>query len=111
MDGTVGHKLCEMRGLMPVKKERPFSFHWGSGVIAEEAQFEGEWNRPTIQLLQYTEGEAKGGASVRFCSYNHNGRFSRSPLMLSSSEIDGLREALKKTPKLRALLKELTADD
>ena len=30
--------------------------------------------------------------------------------MLSSSEIEGLREALKKTPKLRALLKELTAD-
>jgi hypothetical protein len=96
---------------MPAVKQRTFSFHWGSGVIAEEAQYQGEWNRPTIQLLEYTEGEAEGGASIRFCSYNHSGRFSRSPLMLSSSEIDGLREALKKTPKLRALLKELIADD
>jgi hypothetical protein len=95
---------------MPASKQRPFSFHWGSGVIAEEAQFEGEWNRPTIQLLQYTDGHAKGASSVRFCSYNHNGRFSRSPLMLSASEIHGLREALKQTPKLRKLLGELIAD-
>jgi hypothetical protein len=95
---------------MPGAKERRFSFEWGSGVIAEEAQFEGEWNRPTIQLLKYTEGHAEGGASIRFCSYNHNGRFSRSPLMLSATEIDGLRDALRKTPELRELLQELVSD-
>jgi hypothetical protein len=92
---------------MPVTKQRRFSFEWGSGVIAEEAQFEGEWNRPTIQLLKYTEGHAEGASTIRFCSYNHAGRFSRSPLMLSTSEIDGLREALRKTPELRELLREL----
>ena len=95
---------------MQVAKQRRFSFHWGSGVIAEEAQFEGEWNRPTIQLLKYTDGDAEGGASIRFCSYNHNGRFSRSPLMLSTSEIAGLREALAKTPELREMLRELVGE-
>jgi hypothetical protein len=91
-------------------KQRRFSFEWGSGVIAEEAQFEGEWHRPTIQLLRYTDGEAEGATSIRFCSYNHNGRFSRSPLMLNTNDIDGLREALGKTPELRELLRELVGD-
>ena len=91
-------------------KQRKFSFPWGSGIIAEEAQYEGEWSRPTIQLLKYTEGEAEGGATIRFCSYNHNGRFSRSPLMLSVSEIEGLREALTRTPELRELLQELVSE-
>jgi hypothetical protein len=94
---------------MPDTKQRRFSFSWGSGVIAEEAQFEGEWNRPTIQLLKYTEGHAEGAMSIRFCSYNHSGRFSRSPLMLSTTEIDGLREAIARTPELRALLRELVS--
>jgi hypothetical protein len=93
------------------EKQRRFSFSWGSGIIAEEAQFEGEWNRPTIQLLKYTEGEAEGAATIRFCSYNHNGRFSRSPLMLSTSEIDGLRAAIATTPELRELLRELVSDN
>ena len=95
---------------MYASKQRRFSFHWGSGVVAEEAQFEGEWNRPTIQLLKYTEGHAEGSATIRFCSYNHNGRFSRSPLMLSTSDIAGLRDELKKTPELRELLQELVSD-
>lgn len=101
------HDAIEV-GVHMATRPKTFSFHWGSGVIAEEAQFEGEWHRPTIQLLKYTEGDAAGGASIRFCSYNHSGRFSRSPLMLSTEEIDGLRAALEKTPELKALLRQLT---
>jgi len=89
------------------KRERPFSFHWGSGYVAEEAQVEGEYNVPTVQLLRYTDGPAAGGVSIRFCHYGHDGHFRRSPLMVSPEEIDGLREALRETPELRALLRRL----
>jgi hypothetical protein len=81
--------------------------HWGGGVIAEEATFTGEWSEPTIQLMEYTDGEAAGGWSIRFCSFNHRGQFQRSPLMISDSEIEAMREALQRTPRLRAILKRL----
>ena len=86
------------------KKEKTFAFHWGSGVVAEEAQVETPYGRPTIQLLKYTEGEAAGGESIRFCHYSHEGRFSRFPLMLSEDAIGDMRLALNATPKLRDLL-------
>ena len=81
--------------------------HWGRGEIVEEATFEGEYHEPTIQLLSYTEGEAAGSFSVRFCSYNHRGQFQRSPLMLGPDEIGGLRRALAETPRLRDILRQL----
>jgi hypothetical protein len=91
-------------------KQKQFAYHWGSGIVAEEAQTEGPHHRPTIQLLKYTEGEAAGQASVRFCHYGHRGGFSRSPLMMSPAEIDDMREALQKTPELIALLRRLVSD-
>jgi hypothetical protein len=89
------------------QKEKTFAFHWGSGVVAEEAQVETPYDRPTIQLLKYTEGEAAGGATIRFCHYSHEGRFRRSPLMLSEDAIDDMRRALDATPELRDLLLRL----
>lgn len=86
---------------------RPFEMHWGRGEIVEEATFEAEYHEPSIQLMQYTEGETAGQVSVRFCTYNHRGGFQRSPLIISDADIEGLREALKQTPRLRALLKRL----
>jgi hypothetical protein len=91
----------------PRKLPRPFEMHWGRGEIVEEATFEGEHHEPTIQLLSYTEGEAAGSYSVRFCSYNHRGQFQRSPLMVGPAEIDGLRQALAQTPQLRDILRQL----
>jgi len=84
--------------------------HWGSGEIVEEATFVGEHHEPAIQLMQYTQGEAAGGFSVRFCSYSHRGSFQRSPLMIGQPEIEGLRKALLETPRLREILKQLVAD-
>jgi hypothetical protein len=85
---------------------RPFAFHWGAGNIIEEASFTGKYTEPAVQLLEY-EGDS-GSYGLRFCYYSHDGRFQRSPMMLDSIEsLDGLRAALKKTPKLRALLKRL----
>ena len=89
------------------KLPRDFSMHWGTGQISEEASFDGEWHEPCIQLLEYTEGEAAGSKSIRFCYYSHDGRFQRSPLMVGEDELDGLRDSLRKAPTLRALLKRL----
>ncbi len=89
------------------KKEKSFNFHWGSGVIAEEAQVETPWDLPTLQLLKYTEGEAAGTVTIRFSHYSHGGRFRRSPLMLSEESIDDMRLALKATPEMRGLLSRL----
>lgn len=82
---------------------RPFSFHWGGGQIVEEAFTVAQWNEPTVQLLQYDNG----GFTVRFCSYNHAGMFQRGPLMVDENELASLKEALNKTPRLRALLKKM----
>ena len=82
---------------------RPFSLHWGSGLIIEEATYVGEHHRPSLQLLEFEDGSL----SVRFCYYDHRGRFQRSPLMVGRDEVGGLREALAETPRLRALLAEM----
>ena len=89
---------------------KTFSFHWGSGYIAEEAQVNGEHHVPTLQLMRYTEGHAAGSVSVRFCQYNHRGGFRRSPLMMGEEEIEMMRDALKETTELRALLQRLVTD-
>ena len=94
---------------MPVRRKgrdvpRPFAFHWGGGQIVEEASFSGQYTEPSIQLLAYDEG----GYGIPFCYYSLDGRFQRSPMMIdSSTNLAGLRDALKKTPKLRALLKKM----
>jgi len=90
---------------------RPFTMHWGGGVIAEEATFTGPYNEPTIQLMEYTDGNAAGNWTIRFCSFGHNGQFQRSPLILDPEGIDSLREALKQTPRLREIMKRLVAEE
>jgi hypothetical protein len=89
------------------KLPRPFEMHWGSGEIVEEASYEGEYHEPCIQLMVYTDGETAGSFSLRFCTYNHAGRFQRSPLMIGEEDIEGLRSALQETPRLREILRRL----
>ena len=79
----------------------------GSGEIVEEASYTGEYHEPCIQLLVYNEGEAAGSFSLRFCTYNHEGRFQRSPLMMSEEDLEGVRQALAGTPRLREILRRL----
>ena len=86
---------------------RPFTMHWGSGRITEEAAYLGTHKESRIQLMEYTDGEAAGGWSVRFCYYSRDGRFQRGPLMIDESDIAGLRRALEATPRLRAILRRL----
>ena len=82
---------------------RAFEMPWGKGQIVEEATTIGEYHEPAIQLLRYDDGTY----SVRFCHYDHRGRFQRSPLMVSATTIAGLRRAVKDTPRLRRLLRRL----
>ena len=86
---------------------RPFTYHWGSGQIVEEAAYTAEHHEPSIQLLEYDDGEASGSWSIRFCFYNPRGYFQRSPLVIGKDELAGLRKALRSTPKLRRLLQKL----
>ncbi len=86
---------------------KTFSLHWGSGIIEEEAQFDTPYHRPTVQLLKFTDGEAKGSAALRFCHYDHHGRFQRSPLIIDTLELAALKQALAATPKQRKLLAKL----
>lgn len=86
---------------------RNFSMHWGDGQIVEEARFEGEHTAPAIQLMQYETGPAAGSVSLRFCHFNHAGRFQRSPLIVGEPEIEQLREAVAANPRIRALLLDI----
>ena len=106
-----------MRGLIQRSKEthmkkkmRTFAYHWGSGYVAEEAQVEGTYHLPTLQLLKYTEGEAAGEVGIRFCHYGHSGHFRRSPLLMSPEEIEKMREALDQTPELKSMLVRLVGE-
>jgi hypothetical protein len=88
-------------------KPRTFELHWASGVIAEEVRVEGEYHVPAIQLLEFTEGEAAGTVSLRFCHYDHRGRFQRSPLIVGEADMAALRQALATAPRIRELLGRL----
>ena len=84
---------------------RPFALHWGRGNIVEEATYVGQYHEPSLQLLRYEDGSLL----IRFCYYDHRGRFQRSPVIVGPRELAGLRRALAKTPRLRSLLKRLVA--
>ena len=95
---------------MARKVPRPFKYEWGSGSIVEEACWMGEHMEPAMQLMRYEGGDHDGLEQVRFCFYNLRGAFQRHPLALGAEDIEKLREALKETPRLRAMLQELVRD-
>ena len=89
------------------KQPKTFSLHWGSGIVEEEAQIQCEYHTPTIQLLKFMDGEARGTYEIRFCHYNHEGRFQRSPLILAARDAPRMKQALEKTPKLKTFLERM----
>ena len=90
---------------------RPFTMHWGSGQIVEEARFEGEHTQPTIQLMRFETGDAAGSFTLRFCHFSQRGQFQRSPMMISEAEIDQLREAVAANPQIREFLLRIAGAD
>ncbi len=89
---------------------RPFTYPWGSGQIVEEAAYSGQYHQAIIQLLVFEGEEGPGAESVRFSFYNLDGRFQRTPLLVSEDELDGLRAALQETPRLRRLVARLVQE-
>jgi hypothetical protein len=89
---------------MARRDAKTFALHWGRGIIEEEAQIVTPYHCPTIQLLKFTEGEAAGTYEIRFCHYDHRGRFQRSPLIVDARDVPRLGQALDRTPTLRRLL-------
>ena len=87
------------------KVPRSFKLHWGNGVVAEEASAQTPYHEPCIQLLEFDDGSR----SLRFCWYNHDGRFQRSPLIVSEDAIEALRESVKANPDVRELIEKLVA--
>ena len=88
-------------------KPKTFNLHWGSGIVEEEATITTEYHQPSIQLLKFTDGEAKGTYQVRFCFYNPRGRFQRAPMILGEADFGELKQALAQTPKLKRLIAKL----
>ncbi len=84
---------------------RPFEFHWGRGMVVEEASVETPYNEPTIQLLEYEDG----ALSVRFCYYR-GPRFGRGALMMDEASLAEMRQALAETPRLRELMLGLVGE-
>jgi len=101
--------LGVMQHLMARTKpqQKTFKLPWGSGVVEEEVQVEAKHHLPTIQLLRFTEGQAKGTIEVRFCHYDHEGRFQRSPLIVDAHDLPLLGRALRKAPRLLGLLSRM----
>ncbi|MGO9452608.1 MAG: hypothetical protein ACLQDV_16445 [Candidatus Binataceae bacterium] len=94
----------------PDEGKRSFSLHWGSGVIEEEIRVTTPHHQPTIQLLKFTDGLAKGSYEIRFCVYDHRGRFQRMPLIVDVGEIGKIRKALDGAPRLKKMLAALTKE-
>ena len=88
-------------------KPKTFALLCVSGIGEEEAQIQCEYHLPTIQLLKFTAGEARGRYEIRFCHYNHEGRFQRSPLILDAEDTPRMKQALEQTPKLKKFLDQL----
>ena len=83
---------------------RPFRMHWGHGNVVEEASYLGRYHEPALQLMEFEDGSW----AIRFCYYSR-GRFQRSPLMIDAKELKAMKTALRRTPKLRKLLRGLVA--
>lgn len=89
---------------------RAFSLLWGSGKVVEEAAIEGGLHAPSLQLLQYEQGEKAGQLAIRFAAYDPEGELERRPLIVNEREIAGLRRELNRSPRMKALLKRLVED-
>jgi hypothetical protein len=92
------------------KLPRPFSYAWGSGHVVDEAAAPNPYYEPVIQLLRPEGGEHDREDHIRFCFYSPKGAFQRHPLVIGPNDIAALAKALKKTPRLRKILKRLVAD-
>ena len=89
---------------------RAFSLPWGSGLVLEEAAIAGGLHAPSLQLLHYELGERKGQTAIRFVAYDAEGHLEQRPLIVNEREVARLRTEVNRSPRLKALLKQLVED-
>tara|TARA_B100001179_G_scaffold125030_1_gene89542 strand:- start:194 stop:460 length:267 start_codon:yes stop_codon:yes gene_type:complete len=85
------------------KIPRPFKMPWGKGMVVEEAYVISKYHEPTIQLLQFNNGDKV----IRFCSYN-KGKFSRAPLMVDEKDLRRLGKVTLKKKELWKIISKLS---
>jgi hypothetical protein len=90
---------------MARKVPRPFKMPWGSGQVVEEASVPTEYNELVVQLLRYDDPDIP--PALRFCQYWLDGGFQRQPMMISEINLGAMRDALRETPEIRALIAQL----
>ena len=76
---------------------------WGKGMVVEEAYVISKYHEPTIQLLQFNNGDKV----IRFCSYN-KGKFSRAPLMIDEKDLRRLGKVTLKKKELWKIISKLS---
>lgn len=86
------------------KVPRKFTFHWGKGIVKEEASVRAQYHEPIIQLLQYDSGEL----AIRFCSYEGK-RFNRFPLIVGEEHLKALGKSIRRNKELHELLRLLVS--
>ena len=76
---------------------------WGKATLVEEITIkQGSDGRAFATLVQLLEGEA-GEELVRF-AYSTDGTARRGPVTLRRGDLERMKKALAKTPRLRAAL-------
>ena len=87
--------------MFPVRKlPRSFELPWGKGQITEEVSVIHDHWSPTIQLLEYEDGQV----GLRFCNYSSQGRFQRQASIWTEEDLTAFGLELDQTPKLKELL-------
>ena len=76
---------------------------FGKAEIAEQVTLKQRVNGKQFSTLVQLLEDDKGGGSIRF-AYATDGVARRGPVTLRGSDVERLRVALKKTPRLQALL-------
>lgn len=76
---------------------------WGNATVLEEINIkQSAEGRALATLVQLLEGE-EGEPLIRF-AYSTGGQARRGPVTLRRADIERMRKALAKTPRLRAAL-------
>ena len=86
---------------------RAFNFDKiGKGEIVEEAGVEYDEWAPTIQVLEFENGQEV----LRFCYYTQSGKLAPRALYLDKTDIANLREEIKNKPLVKKFIQNLLTE-
>jgi hypothetical protein len=85
------------------KLPRPFQLPWGKGQVVEEVSIAHDHWAPTVQLLEYDDGQV----GARFCNYSAGGRFQRQASIWTEEDFAAFGAELSRAPRLRELISRM----